>query len=113
MISQIGLPPLTTNTTGAVVSVTPVEAELLAVYVASNCLGTVTLATTSPAAMTILTLDTVGTAWFYPRVPLNTAGTAAGTILLSGVYDTMPLTGYVQVSANAAGTVNVTLVVEQ
>jgi len=59
-----------------------------------------------------LTLDTVGTAWFYPRVPLNTAGTAAGTILLSGAYDTMPLTGYVQVSANAAGTVNVTLVVE-
>ena len=56
MISQIGLPQLAGNVAGAVVSVTPVEAELLAVYVASNCVGTVTLATTSPAPVTIMTL---------------------------------------------------------
>jgi hypothetical protein len=111
MLTQIGLPSLTTST-GTVVSVTPVEAELLAVYVASNALGTVTLSTVAPAPVTFLTLDTAGTAWFYPRVPINTAGTAAGTILLSGQYVEIPLQGYVQVAQNAAGTVNVTLVVE-
>jgi hypothetical protein len=111
MISQIGLPQLAGNVAGAVVSVTPVEAELLALYIANNSSGTVTLAQVSPP-LTIMTMDAAGTQWFYPRAPLNTAGTAAGTILLSGAYDTMPLTGYVQVSANAAGTVNVTLIVE-
>jgi hypothetical protein len=113
MISQIGLPQLAGTAAGTVVSVTPVNAELLALYIANNSAGTVTLATTSPAPVTIMTMDAAGTQWFYPRVPTSTAGTAAGTIALAGVYAELPLSGYVQLSANAGGTVNVTLIVEQ
>lgn len=113
MISQIGLPQLAGTAAGTVVSVTPVNAELLALYIANNSAGTVTLATTSPAPVTIMTMDAAGTQWFYPRVPTSTAGTAAGTIALSGDYAAIPLAGYVQVSANAGGTVNVTMLVAQ
>jgi len=111
MISQIGLPQLAGTAAGTVVSVTPVNAELLACYIANNSEGTVTLATTSPAPVTIMTMDAAGTQWFYPRVPTSTAGTAAGTIVLAD-YAALPVAGYVQLSANAGGTVNVTLLVQ-
>lgn len=113
MISQVDLPQLAGTAAGTVVSVTPLNAELLACYIANNSAGTVTLATTSPAPVTIMTMDAAGTQWFYPRVQCSTAGTAAGTILLSGVYEPPPLSGYVQVAANAGGTVNVTLLVDR
>lgn len=112
MISQVDLPQLAGTAAGTVVSVTPLNAELLACYIANNSAGTVTLATTSPAPVTVMTMDAAGTQWFYPRVATSTAGTAAGTIALSD-YAPLPLSGYVQVSANAGGTVNVTLLVDR
>lgn len=93
---------------GTVVSSAPVNAELLGYYVASNSEGTVSLATTDPTPVTIATLTGgAGTSWYYPRVQgCNVGGTA-----ISGVYDTIPLQGYVSLALNAAGTVNATLAI--
>lgn len=111
MIEYFSLPQLAGTAEGTVTSTAPVNAELLAVYIANNGAGTVTIsASTSPTA-TIMTMDAAGTQWFYPRVATNTAGTAAGTIALSD-YTTFPLNSYIQVIQNAAGTVDVTLAIQ-
>lgn len=107
MIAYIGLTTLTAA--GTVTSDAPVSGELLAYHVASNSSGTVSIATTGAQPITIATLTGgAGTTWYYPRVQ----GCDVGGTAISGVYDTYPLSGYVQAAVNAAGTVTVTLVVE-
>lgn len=108
MIDVISLTTLTAA--GTVTSSAPVNGELLAYHVASNSSGTATLAQATAPELTIASLTGgAGTAWYYPRVQgCNVGGTA-----LSGVYDTLPLQGYVTFGINAAGTATVTLVVEK
>ena len=93
-----------TTTSGA-----PVIGELLGLYVASNSAGTVTIATTGVAPVTIASLTGgAGTTWLYPR----RQGCDVGGTVISGVYDAIPLSNYVTAGINAAGTVSVTLAVE-
>ena len=94
---------------GTVTSNAPIIGELLAVYVASNSAGTVTVATTGTAPVTIASLTGgAGTAWYFPR----RQGCDVGGTVISGVYDMIPLSNYVTAGINAAGTVSVTLAIE-
>jgi hypothetical protein len=110
MIQHISLTQLTEA--GTVTSSAPINGQLLAYHIASNCQGTATLASAGVAPKTIASLwmgagTAHGTAWYYPRVQ----GCDVGGTVISGVYDTIPLNNYVSFGINAAGTASVTLAV--
>src|SRR5512138_378592 len=108
MIDVISLTTLTAA--GTVTSGAPVNGELLAYYVASNSEGTATLAVSTSPTKTIASLTGgAGTSWYYPRVQ----GCDVGGTAISGVYDTIPLQGYVTFGINASGTASATLVIER
>jgi hypothetical protein len=107
MIETISLTTLTAA--GTVTSVAPVHGELLAFHVASNSEGTATLAIATSPTRTIASLAGAGTSWYSPRVQ----GCDGGGTAISGVYDTIPLYGYVTFGINAAGTASVALVIDR
>jgi hypothetical protein len=105
MIKHISLPQL--SAAGTVSSDAPVSGELVGLFIASNSAGTVTVASTVPAA-NLLYVAGAGTAWYYPVAQnCDVGGTA-----VSGQYVRVPLDNYVTAGVNAAGTVNVTVAVE-
>lgn len=113
MITTVSLPQLAGTAAGTVTSGAPLSAELLAVQVAANAAGTLTLTAGGPPAQTLFTLAGTavggGTAWYYPRAQVCSAAGVA----VSGVYEPMVVDGYVSAVFNAGGTVSVTMVVEK
>jgi len=110
MLERVTLPQLVGNAAGTVVSTAPLNAQLVAMHIASNCAGTITLSNTDAPVQTLMTLTGgAGTAWYYPVV--QNCATGGGGI--TGIYDRYPLDGYIQLVMNAAGTVDVTLVIDR
>jgi hypothetical protein len=110
MIRTVDLDTLTTA--GTAVSDDVIAGELLAAYVLHNTAGTMTLSTQHAPAVTLLTLDTGGTQWYYPRATVHDGGGAAMTF--DGTYPIpapIPFVDNVQVSTNADGTAQVQLIV--
>ncbi len=91
-------------------TVSPLNGEVVGLHVANNSGGTLTINTVHAPQVTVLTMATAGTTWYYPRAQAHLVDTTALTYDGShAVAVPVPVADYLQCVLNAAGTVNVTV----
>ncbi len=91
-------------------TVGPINGWIEALYVANNGAGTLTVNTVHQPQVTVLTMASAGTAWYYPRTQVHLTDTTGLTYDGSNkVCEPVPVTDYLQSVSNAGGTVSVTV----
>ena len=88
----------------------PINGYIEALYVANNSAGTLTVQTVASPQVTVLTMTTAGTAWYYPRVQTHLTDTTAMTFDGTRKWaERVPVNGYLRSVLNAGGTADVTV----